>query len=208
MQSVFKVLRQNQDIPLNEIPKWIPYQECRGLCPSACWEQPGPVPPQTWTQKACPSTHHASCCPACSAWLYDQSGPSRLGPSHLRRWEVDWVPSEHIWHLQFKGPTVLKHAFKDNSPRCEKSRVQQYGGILRVLPILLIQAENEGLNHQVSESVSSRGKHIGNAGVNGLIVSRVGGQLTGNEVWTNNVEQVVSESEDLVDAGHSLHPLV
>lgn len=77
--------------------------------------------------------------------------------------------------------------------------MQQYSRILRVVIVLLIQAEDEGLNHQVSKSVCSCGKHIGDAGVNRFIVSWVGGQLTGNKVWSNNVQQVVSESEDLVD---------
>lgn len=98
-----------------------------------------------------------------------------------------------------------KHAFKDHSPRGEKRCVQRYSRILWVVIVLLIQTEHEGLNHQVSKSVRSCSKHIGDAGVNGFIVSWVGGQLTGNEVWANNVEQVVSESEDLVDGEHHSH---
>lgn len=88
-------------------------------------------------------------------------------------------------------------AFRNDSPRGKESSVQQYTGKVGVVPVLFIQTEHEGLDHQVSESVRSRGKHVGDCGVNRFVVARVGGQLTGNEVRTNDVEQVVSECENL-----------
>lgn len=41
------------------------------------------------------------------------------------------------------------------------------------------------------------GKHIGDAGVDILIIARVGGQLPCNEVWAHNVEQEVPEVDHL-----------
>ena len=75
-----------------------------------------------------------------------------------------------------------------------------------VLLVLLIKTEHEGLNHQVSESIGSCGEHIGDAGVHGFIITRVGGQLVGNDIWTNNVEQVVSESDNLKDKKERMTP--
>lgn len=77
--------------------------------------------------------------------------------------------------------------------------MQQYAGEFLVLLVLLIKTKYERLNHQVSESVGGCSKHIGDAGVHIFIVTGVGRQLLGNEVWTNNVEQVVPESENLKD---------
>lgn len=39
----------------------------------------------------------------------------------------------------------------------------------------------------MGKSEGSRSKHIGDAGVNIFIITRVGGQVLGNEFWTNNV---------------------
>lgn len=77
--------------------------------------------------------------------------------------------------------------------------MQQHRGILGVLPVVLIQAKNGRLNHQMSKAVRGCSKDVGDAGVHSLIVARVGRQLPGHEVWTNNVEQVVSERENLQD---------
>ena len=87
--------------------------------------------------------------------------------------------------------------FEGYSPRCKHGSVQQLAGVLWVVLIIFIQAEHERLDHQVGESVGSGGEHVGDAGVHGLVVSRVSGQLPGDEVWANNVVQVVSESDDL-----------
>lgn len=66
--------------------------------------------------------------------------------------------------------------------------MQQWAGIVTVFLVLLIKTKHKRLNHQVSESVGSCGEHIGDAGVHVFIITRVGGQLLGNEVWTNDVE--------------------
>lgn len=66
-----------------------------------------------------------------------------------------------------------------------------------MLIVLLIETEHEGLDHQVGKPIGSSSKHIGDAGIHIIIIARVGGQLTSNEVWANNVEQVVPESDDL-----------
>lgn len=75
--------------------------------------------------------------------------------------------------------------------------MKQWGGVIRVLLIVLIKPKHERLNHQVSKSVSSCGKHVGDAGIHIFIITRIGGKLPSNEVWTNNVEQVISESKNL-----------
>ncbi len=66
--------------------------------------------------------------------------------------------------------------------------MQQRAGVITVLLVLLVKTKHERLNHQMGKSVGSCGEHIGDAGVHVFIVTRVGGQLLGNEVWTNNVE--------------------
>lgn len=65
--------------------------------------------------------------------------------------------------------------------------MQKHRGILAVLPVVLIKAKNERLNHQMSKTVRGCSKDIGDAGVHSFIVTRVGRQLLGDEVWTNNV---------------------
>ena len=65
--------------------------------------------------------------------------------------------------------------------------MQQYAGIIRVLIVLLVKTKHERLNHKVGESVGSSSKGIGYARIHIFIVTRIGGQLTGNKVWTNNV---------------------
>lgn len=66
--------------------------------------------------------------------------------------------------------------------------MQQYAVEFLVLLVMLIKTKYERLNHEVSKSVGSCSKHIGDAGVHISIVTGVGGQLLGNDVWTNNVE--------------------
>ena len=75
--------------------------------------------------------------------------------------------------------------------------MQQRAGVSTVLLVIFIKTEHKRLNHQVSKSVGSCGKHIGDSGVHVFIITRVGGKLLGNKFWTNNVEQVVSEGENL-----------
>ena len=66
--------------------------------------------------------------------------------------------------------------------------MQQGAGKIRVFLVLLIKTKHERLNHEVTESVGSCGKHIGDRGVHVFIITRVGGQMTGYAVWTNNVK--------------------
>lgn len=51
----------------------------------------------------------------------------------------------------------------------------------------------------MGKAVGSGGEHVGDAWVHLFIITRVGGKLLGEDVWTNNVEQIVSESEHLKD---------
>lgn len=66
--------------------------------------------------------------------------------------------------------------------------MQQWARVIRVLFVLFIQTKHKRLNHQMGKSVGSGGKHIGDAWVHMFIITRVGGQLLGNEVWTYDVE--------------------
>lgn len=77
--------------------------------------------------------------------------------------------------------------------------MQHHRWVIWVLLVVLIQTGNIRLNHQVSESVRGCGKDIGDAGVHAFIIARVGRQLPGDEVRTNDVMQVVSEGDDLED---------
>lgn len=106
-----------------------------------------------------------------------------------------------IHHFCCKGQQVNKlgRAFMDDSPRGEEGFVQQDRGKLPVLPVVLIKARNDRLNHQMGKTVHGCRKDIGDAGVHSFIITRVGGQLPGDEVRTNNMEQVVSECENLED---------
>lgn len=81
--------------------------------------------------------------------------------------------------------------------------MQQDRGKLLVLPVVLIEAKNHGLNHQMGKTVRGCSKDIGDAGVHSFIITRVGGQLPGDEVRTNNMEQIVSECENLEDRKNS-----
>lgn len=81
----------------------------------------------------------------------------------------------------------MGHTFKNEPPSCKEGFVQQWGGVQGVLLIRLIETEHERLNHQVSKSVGSCGKDVGDAGVHIFIITRVGGQLLSNDVWANNV---------------------
>ena len=60
-----------------------------------------------------------------------------------------------------------------------------------MLLVLLVQTEREGLDGQVSEAVGGRGEHVGDAGVNVLVVAGVGGQLLGEHLRAHDVPQVV-----------------
>lgn len=82
----------------------------------------------------------------------------------------------------------LGHAFEDDSPRGEEGCVQRHRGKLGVVPVFLIEAKNGRLNHQMSKTVGGCRKDIGDAGVHSFIITRVRGQLLGDEVWTNNVQ--------------------
>lgn len=75
--------------------------------------------------------------------------------------------------------------------------MQQRAGELRVLFVVLVQTENGGLDHEMSEAVGGGGKHVGDAGVQLVIVTGICGQPLSNHVWAQDVEQVVSESNDL-----------
>lgn len=98
----------------------------------------------------------------------------------------------------------MGRAFVDDSPRGEEGFVQQDRGKLPVLPVVLIKARNGRLNHQVGKPVRGCSKDIGDAGVHGFIITRVGGQLPGDEVRTNNMGQIVSECDNLEDRKRSL----
>ena len=75
--------------------------------------------------------------------------------------------------------------------------MQQLGSVFGVVLVIVIQTEHERLNHQVSKSVGSCGKHIGDAGIDVLIITRVGGELPGNNFWAHNMEEVVPVGDDL-----------
>lgn len=79
-------------------------------------------------------------------------------------------------------------AFIDDPPRCEEGSVQQDRGILMVLPVVRIEARNGWLNHQMGKTVRGCSKDVGDAGVHSFIITRVGRQLPGDEVRTNNME--------------------
>lgn len=92
----------------------------------------------------------------------------------------------------------------DDSPRGEEGFVQQDRGKLLVLPVVLIKARNGRLNHQMGKTVRGCSKDIGDAGVHSFIITRVGRQLPGDEVRTNNMEQIVSECDNLKERKNSL----
>lgn len=51
----------------------------------------------------------------------------------------------------------------------------------------------------MGKAVGSSGEHIGDPWVHLVIITRVGAKLLGKDVRTNNVEQIVSESDNLKD---------
>lgn len=79
-------------------------------------------------------------------------------------------------------------AFIDDPPWSEEGSVQQDRGILMVLPVVRIQARHGWLNHQMGKTVGGCSKDVGDAGVHRFIITRVGRQLPGDEVRTNNME--------------------
>lgn len=75
--------------------------------------------------------------------------------------------------------------------------MQHYIAERQILLIELIETEKDGLNCEVGKAVGGRGKDVSNAWVHVFIITRVGGQASGNRHWSDNVVQVIPEYNDL-----------